>query len=159
MAAGAGGGVTLAFEFFGEPQLARTLERFGGAEVDLSRAWTQITALFLDAERRQFASQGAYGSGGWAPLSPKYARWKARHYPGKPILRRTDELFRSLTVGPQVRIARPRLLVLGSAVSHGVYHTRGEGNLPRRRPVELPDSERRKITKIVHVELVRGGAR
>jgi len=151
-------GVTLSFAFFGEAQVSRTLERFGGQGVDLSPAWDRITRLFLESQRRQFASEGAFGSGGWAPLSPAYAAWKRRAYPGKTILRRTDELYRSLTSGPQVRIATPKRLTLGSAVAHGVYHQRGDG-VPRRRPVDLPETIRRSATKLVHEALVKGGGR
>jgi len=40
--------------------------------------------LFKGSMRKQFASQGA-ASGGWAALSPAYAKWKEEHFPGRPI--------------------------------------------------------------------------
>lgn len=150
--------VRFTLEVFGEVQVDRTLERFAGADVDLTNAWPRVTRLFLEAERRQFASEGRFGSGGWPALSPNYARWKRRHYPGRTILRRTDELFRSLTVGPQIRIANRRELRLGSAVAHGVYHQQGDG-VPRRRPVDLPEATRRAMVKVIHEAIVKGGGR
>lgn len=147
--------VRLRFSFYGDTQLERTLDRIDAAAVDMRPAWEAIAERFTQAETRQFATQGGYGSAGWAPLSPRYAAWKAVHYPGKTILRRTDELFTSLTHGPQVRVLEPSYVILGSAVPHGAYHQTGDG-LPRRRPVELPASERREWVKIVQRFLIAG---
>lgn len=149
--------VRLRFSFYGDVQVDRTLARFEHAPEDLRPVWRVLQQRFLVAERRQFASQGAYGSGGWAPLSPVYASWKARHFPGKTILRRTDELFRSLTEGPQIAIVEPRSAIFGSAVDHGAYHQAGGPNLPQRRPVELPESERREWVKVMQKYLATGG--
>jgi phage gpG-like protein len=149
--------VHLRLDFWGDTQINRTLDRFSGVGVDLRPAWGRITTLFLDAERKQFASRGGFGSGGWAPLNPDYARWKAAKA-GKPILRRTDELFRSLTSGPAVRTMEPHRLVLGSDVEHGRYHQKGEG-VPRRPPVELPESVRRAMVRVLQEALVRAGDR
>jgi len=68
---------------------------------DTSPAWRRwgddVTAAF----REQFDSQGVRLTGDvWAPLSPRYAAWKARHFPGQPILRLTDVLFASMTHRP-----------------------------------------------------------
>ncbi len=41
----------------------------------------------------QFASEGAYRSGGWAPLSEDYEKWKRRHAPGEPLLQLPIELI------------------------------------------------------------------
>jgi phage gpG-like protein len=147
---------TVRFEFFGEEQIARTLEGIEDRAEDASEAWEAIADRFVVAQRRQFASEGGYGSGGWSPLSPRYAAWKARHYPGKGILERTDELRRSLTEGPEVRIIQPHDAWIGSTVGYGRYHQGGDG-VPRRRPVEFPESERREWAKIVQRFLRTGG--
>src|SRR5262249_32662130 len=40
--------------------------------------------------------EGEYALGHtWTPLSPKYAAWKAIHFPGRPILQRTGALRRA----------------------------------------------------------------
>lgn len=145
----------LQFTFWGEAQVDRTLEVVSLHAQDATPVWEELADRFLDDERRQFQSEGAYGSGRWAPLSPKYAAWKARHWPGRGILVRTGELVASLTQGPQVRVITPSQMAVGSAVDHGKYHQRGQG-VPRRRPVELPESERREWTRAVHRFLVTG---
>jgi phage gpG-like protein len=149
-------GVRMSFDFYGDVQLDRTLERFAESVADATPAWEKMADRFVRVERRQFASEGAYGSGGWAPLSPRYAAWKAAHYPGKPILRRTDDLWRSLTTGPAIRVITPSMMIVGSDVAYGRYHQRGGPKLPRRRPVEFPEAERREWVKILQRFIVTG---
>lgn len=150
--------VRLTLSFYGDKQIDRTLANleFGGQ--DARPAWELIADDFLESERRQFASEGAYASDGWAPLSPAYARWKAIHYPGKTILRRTDDLFKSLTEGPAIRILEPTFMVIGSDVDYGAYHQHGTTRLPRRRPVELTENRRREWVKILQRFLITGEA-
>ena len=52
------------------------------------------TPAVIEEIARIFVTEG-YGT--WAPLSPKYAVWKAKHYPGKSILRLTDAYFKAST--------------------------------------------------------------
>lgn len=149
----------LRLEVFGETVIDRTLAGIADNAEDLSPAFEAIADVFTTANRRQFDSQGAFGSGGWQPLSPPYAAWKARHYPGKTILRRTDDLFRSLTQGPAVRVIQPHRLVLGSDVEYGKYHQAGGDGVPRRRPVELPESTRRDMVRILQRFAITGRVR
>lgn len=146
----------LTFSVFGDAQVDRELVGIESAAEDLRPAWETLRGRFLTLERRQFASQGGY-SGGWAPLSPRYAAWKAVNFPGKTILRRTDHLYRSLTEGPDIAIIEPGYMILGTSVVYAEHHQRGGGRLPRRRPVELPDSERREWVKVLQSFIRTGG--
>lgn len=138
------------FSVEGEVQIDRTLARFEENIADAEQLWDKLADRFAKLERRQFASEGAYGSGGWAPLSPTYGAWKAVHYPGKPILERTGLLKESLTRRPfGIEVIEPGFMVLGSGVDYGKYHQAGGGNLPQRRPVELPESERRTWVRLI----------
>lgn len=151
--------VDLTLRFYGEAQIDRTLARFADNVSDARPAWEALADRFAKAESRQFRSEGAYGSGGWAPLSPRYAAWKARAYPGKPILERTGDLKRSLTERPfGIEVIEPGFMVLGSAIRYGEYHQSGGPNLPRRRPIELPESERREWVKVLQRFIVTGKA-
>lgn len=146
----------LVWEFFGEAQIARRLARVSIAARNVAPAWEVIAESFLAVERDQFDSQGSL-SGGWAPLSEGYAAWKARHYPGKPILQRTGDLAASLTEGPEIRVIEASFMILGSAVPYGRYHQTGTPRMPRRRPVDIPEPVRRAWIKTVQRYLVTGG--
>lgn len=151
--------VRLSFSFYGEHQLDRTLNRMIADVEDATPAWEVILASFIRAERKQFRSQGAYGSAGWVPLSPRYAAWKALHFPGKPILERTGRLLRSLTQQPLgIEVMQPHRLLMGSNVKYGEFHQAGSGHLPRRRPIELPESLRVEWVKTLQRYIVTGYA-
>lgn len=148
--------VRITLEFYGDVQLDRTLARFEAVE-DARPAWEVLAERFARLERRQFATEGRAASGGWPALSPDYAAWKARHYPGKPILEREGDLKASLTSRPfGVEVLEPAFMVVGSDVEYGRYHQHGGGNLPQRRPVELPESERRTWARILQRFIVTG---
>jgi hypothetical protein len=76
----------------------------------------------------------------WPPLSPRYAAWKARRYPGMPIMRRTDRLYRSLTGSSSDTVwhTTPRTIRFGTRVPYWRFTS-------KRRPtlVLLPESFRR----------------
>lgn len=146
----------LTLSFFGETQLDRTLARFSDRARDARPAWEALADRFGALERAQFASEGRY-SGGWAPLSPRYGEWKAEHYPGLPILELSGDLKASLTSRPfGVEIIEPGFMAIGSDVDYGRWHQEGTDRMPRRRPVEFPDSERRAWIKLLQRFIVTG---
>lgn len=152
-------GMRFTFTVEGETQIDRTLARFAENASDASRLWDALANRFALVERRQFDSEGTYGSGGWQALSPRYAAWKARHYPGKPILERTGDLRDSLTRRPfGIEVITPKSMTVGSGIDYGRFHQAGGGTLPQRRPVELPESERRNWIRLIQRFIVTGVA-
>lgn len=116
------------------------LHRLEEAGADLRKIWPRMAEIFYEAERKQFESQGGRGSGGWAALAPRYAKWKEQHYPGQPILRLTGNLFRSLTekgAPDAVYEARPGSLTLGTIDPKARAHQKGAGSMPSRPVIEL----------------------
>lgn len=128
-----------------DDDLARKrLDAFAAYMLDLRQFWPKITSLFTRWMGRQFKSEGAYWGGyPWQPLSPRYAAWKALHYPGKGILVAEGDLRRGSTMLTPSQIqASPRFLVLTiewpkkatrytSRFDPGWHHV-GEGNNPPR---------------------------
>ncbi|MEG1971279.1 MAG: phage virion morphogenesis protein [Burkholderiaceae bacterium] len=150
-------GIRFTFEFEGEAQIDRTLLNVTENVQDATVLWEELADRFARVETRQFKTQGAYGSGGWQELSPRYAAWKARHYPGKPILQRTGALVKSLTRRPfGVEVITPASMTVGSGLDYGRRHQAGGGSLPRRRPVELPEGERRYWVTLIQRFIRRG---
>jgi hypothetical protein len=71
----------------------KTVER--AALEDLRPFWEKwATPIVIEELARIFATNG-YGK--WPPLSPGYAKYKARRYPGRTILRREDNYWRAAT--------------------------------------------------------------
>jgi phage gpG-like protein len=117
---------------------------------DAAPAFERIAGLFAEGEKKQFESEGSWGSGTWSPLSPAYASWKLRRFPGTKILERTGALKASLTQRPlgieQITATRLRI---GSGIFYGRYHQDGGPRLPKRPPLAMPEKQRRTITKVL----------
>lgn len=80
----------------------------------------------------------------WEPLSPAYAAWKAKHFPGQPILVRTGVLKKSMTergATGNLTLIGSVSAIFGSTISYGAYHDEGTSRLPKRNFSE--PSERR----------------
>lgn len=151
-------GLRFTFAVEGDVQIDRTLVRFHENASDARPLWDHLADRFGALERRQFDSEGRYGSGGWPALSPRYAAWKARHYPGKRILERDGDLRDSLTRRPfGIEVIEARSMTLGSGVPYHRFHQLGDG-VPQRRAVELPESERRTWLRTIQRFIVTGNA-
>lgn len=150
----------LTFDFLGDREIMRRLERIDDSINDASPAFNVMGDSLARAERRQFASQGAYGSGGWAPLSPAYARWKAKHYPGAKILHRTGDLEDSLTRRPfGIDVVEHDQAIFGTTLGYAIEHQHGNNRMPARPPIDLPESVRRRWVKILQRYLLTGVAK
>lgn len=151
------------FEVDGDLQVARKLVRFSDAARDARPVFHTIAEDIFGYNRRQFDSQGKYGSGGWKALKPETVMRKANHKPplDHRILRATGRLNRSLTVrggGDQNLIIDANMFVLGSNLPYSQAHQHGNpaNNLPMRKPVELTEQNRRDIIKRIQDWIVHG---
>lgn len=149
----------LRLEVFGDVQLSRDLTRWAHAAEDMSPAFADIYDDFRKVERRQFDSEGSYGSGGWAPLRPSTVA--SRSGSAHPILRSvgadSGRLRRSLTTkGARDAIARLTSdeLVMGTKTPYAQFHQRGTKHMPRRRIVELTEADKKRWAKIIQAYLV-----
>lgn len=146
-------------EVSGDVQVARDLLRFGDRGADLSPAYRVIGDDFLQLEERQFASEGSYASGGWAPLAQSTLTRKARLGLDMRILHATLRLRDSLTrqgAADSIRRITSDEVVLGTSVPYASFHQTGGERLPRRRPVELREADRRRWVKVIQRFLVTG---
>ena len=149
--------VRLTFELEGYERADVALTGAATKARDFRPFWrTKVAPWFFGLMQEQFATEGA-GVGGWVPLSPRYAAWKAKRYPGKTILRRTDRLMKSLTwTGAQ--LATPAGIALmtqdgatfGSSVHYGRFHQRGTRTMRQRRILYLPPNASQTLGKMLH---------
>ena len=109
---------------------AAVLSRLNTLESRISHLEPALSRMAEEFNRQMaavFASEGRTAGASWAALSPRYAAWKARRFPGKSILRRSDRLYSSL-VGPtsdSIREVGPDYILLGTRVPYGIRHQMG----------------------------------
>lgn len=161
------------FEVAGEVQIARLFSRFADGVEDISDPLEEIADDFFEVEQRLFDSEGGTGGhGAWAPLSPAYARWKAKAFPGRKILVAENRMKQSLTTmtGDSVREIEQLELKVGTRIRskrgfpYPVAHQAPQAgsSLPRRRPIDIAEGDKRDWTRFVQrylVGLSRSGVR
>lgn len=125
-------------------------ERAGTELVDMGKhVFPLLPSIFEAAEQRQFDAEGAGPvAGSWAALSETYAAWKAKKYPGQPILVATGALRDALTKPNSPLGARDwsaTTFVFGTqGVEYASYHQLGttseaSGGMPARPPFDLDE--------------------
>lgn len=147
----------LKIEVFGDVQVSRKLLRWAGRVTDASPAFREIAQLLRRYERRQFTSQGAFASGGWAPDAESTVRLKAAKGLDPRILHATGDLEQSLTgsSGGHVEVVAAHQLVFGTSVPYARFHQTGTSRMPRRRPLEIRERDRAELVRIIQQHLVR----
>lgn len=136
-------------------QLARFQENFQSA----APAFEKMADFQASIWKRQFDQEGAYtGAGRWAALSESYGAWKQRHYPGKPILQLSGDLYDSMTSRPfGIDVVDDDLMVIGTGVPYASYHQNGTEKMPARPMIEQPSElDRLQFAKYLHNWIVKG---
>lgn len=99
---------------------------------DLRWLWGTLTDLFTEKEKQWFRSGG---QGAWPALSPAYAAWKARVYPGRPVMVREGDLRDQLTQPAKAVVAQTdEVLFLGTTLPYAAFHLGGP-KMPARPPL------------------------
>jgi len=123
----------------GERQVRLGVTRITKQVDDLRGLWKRWQLAFFAAEIDLFAASP------WEAISPAYAAWKAKHYPGRGVLRASGALMQSL-VGKgsgHVYKATKRAMEIGTGVTseggapYPLYHQLGAGHNPVRKPIDL----------------------
>ena len=134
----------------GELKSARAFSALDESVRDFRELWPELHMYFLRATSEQFESIGVRGGQRWQRLSERYAKWKQKKFPGKPILVRTERLKRSLSLGgsapDQVAEFQPLYAVFGTLVPYAQYHQRGTSRMAQR---QILQPTQRDIDRIV----------
>jgi len=151
-------GFELSFEVMGDKQVARGFSRFANEVKDLRDAFREIVKDFRDTiEKKQFESEGGYGSGGWKPLATSTLRQKAsKGYPST-ILVATGRMKRSLTgkTRDTIEEIKPLSILMGTKAGYARYHQKGTRYMPARPVIELTEGDKTRWTKIIHRYMVK----
>ena len=125
----------LSFDGAGAAPVTIMLERWQHNLGDTTEAFEAMAQYQVKTvNKRQFDEQGTVETGGrWAPLSPRYARFKARVRPGRPLLVFDGDLRREMTVPEKgiYDVWRTGMTV-GTDLPHAQYHQNGTPNMPAR---------------------------
>ncbi|MFN3652226.1 MAG: hypothetical protein ACK47B_21825 [Armatimonadota bacterium] len=160
------GSLVFTFNVAGEVQFRRELPGLVARLQDWTPAFERIAEHFREHMAEVFASEGsANAAGKWRDLSPRYAAWKAKHYPGKTILVREGVLQRALTrrnaKGSLRRIGKNTLTV-GARVRTpngrwdlGLIHQEGssDGRVPQRKIIAIPPSVQARWLQFLREEM------
>ena len=108
---------------------------------DLRPAFRNIADNFNQVEKEAFEQGGRKRK--WRALSPAYAAWKAKKYPGRPILVRTGDLRDSLAgqTSNSVRKIKRKEMEMGTKLDYASYHDTGTSNMPKRPPIDPKKSD------------------
>ena len=120
--------------------------------------------VISDAQRDQFNSQGRHYGPGWAPLSPRYAAWKARRRPGRKIMVFDGMLkAQAAPLNPRnfgvYRVSDDRLEVGvdPGRTPYAKYHQEGTAKMPARPIIGQPTREDQKdMVKVLHEHIIKG---
>lgn len=148
-------------EIAGEVQMDRGIDRFSHGVSDYRPIWPLVEDDFYAQVKDQFKSEGAAGGEKWQALTDEYAGWKAVKYPGKPILQRTGDLYKSLTSGSDpnaVKREERKTLTLGSSVPYAIYHQSPaprKSTLPRRPEIMLTEKFKGGVQRTLQTYLIQ----
>jgi phage gpG-like protein len=124
------------------------IEKVQNLIADIQDRCTDVKPVFRWAHQvlkktfaENFTSQGL-PVGGWSPLDPEYAAWKARRLPGAPTLIRSGELFRSLSElsDPSVNEINKLSATFGTGLNYAKFHQYGTNKMPKRQILFIPQS-------------------
>lgn len=128
----------------GEQRPIRALTRLAVMVEDVSPAWPDVVRKLREQAARLFTTQGASGAtGAWEALTPRYAAWKERNYPGRTILELTGRLRAALQVETSDTVveAESRFLFYGAEIPYGSYHMTGTTRMVARPPIAPTDRD------------------
>jgi phage gpG-like protein len=128
---------------------------------DLTPAWQRMIPALQDYIARRIASGGTlHNLPPFAPLSPRYARYKARRYPGAPILVRSGRLRNALTQPDHpdaIADMQPDRLTFGTRIPYALYHQLGTRKMPARPPIKLSKPIQTQLLTILRNYLIQEG--
>lgn len=151
----------------GEKDIVRRMEALEERTNDLTPAWPAVDAVFSMIVAQQFHTEGAHGGAEWAPLHSTTQRQRLRDGYGAahPILRRTFDLYRSLTTlnADSISVHHERYYARGTGVEYFWYHQapgarwsqHGRG-LPRRAMIQFTADDKNELVRPIRIHL-RGG--
>lgn len=129
----------------GDKETIKALQKMGASFFNYRREMQEIGKLVKDyAGNETMASQGGALGTRWARLSPRYAAWKARNYPGRPPLVRTGHMQKSYEFD-----AKDQSVTIRNAADYFEFHQLGTRHMPQRLALAINSIQKRSIVNII----------
>ena len=151
--------VEISIQTIGTENFVRGFNRYVEEIQDFSEVYEELYMDFTSLEMHQFDTQGSRGGQGWQALSPNYARWKARHHPGKPILVLSGQMRAALTepgsrgaektIRGRDKYARFGVKESGNIGKIASFHQFGTRRMPVRKVIDLTEQDKNRWAKSI----------
>lgn len=140
-------------------EVAVIIRGFQARAANVSPALDRFAQWFRGRMVKQFASEGGAGNRRpWKPLSPPYAAWKSKHYPGRKILARSGRLRESLTrPGAGLLAASRNEIVIKTDVPYASFHQKGTRTLPKRQLIVMDKELRSEVERLITAHIKQTG--
>ena len=128
----------------GDRRTIMALDSWARELEDWTPVWELVEPDVYAMADEQWSSKGSRGGDSWPELSPRYAAWKARRYPGQPLMVMTGELREAMTkrgATGQVRIIDRGRMEIGTDLVHAATHQFGRGDIPQRQFLAVTDRD------------------
>lgn len=120
-------------QILGDDVLSEHLRIMQSRARSMRRPLTKFGSRLRRHNRAQFRTKGLAGGTPWAPLSPAYAAYKLRAVGPKPLMRFSDDLWKSLTRNPMaVQQIGKQTAEFGTDVDYAEFHQGGTSKMPAR---------------------------
>ena len=143
--------IAIGFDWLGIPRTDRALQRLSSGVGALKPLWRDFEDEFHAEEISLFAKAP------WQPLTPAYAERKRKRYGGKPLLRASDDLFKSLTTSAaagSIRRMEDLSAEFGSGDPKAAFHRSGTATMPSRDPLAKPEKVRYHTIAGAYLDLI-----
>lgn len=151
--------ISFSAEVTGVEVFNRAFNRVSEFISDLRGVWPEVAREFYAIETEQFRSEGAHGaSGKWQGLSPAYAKYKAKAFPGQPTLKATSSLYESMTrpdALDSIFRMEPQQMTIGTQREGAAAHQRGNRRMPARPIISMTNDDKRRMQKAIQAGLVK----
>jgi hypothetical protein len=163
-------GLVVSISVLGEQQINRRMLRFAARAGSAEPALELIHEYLVELTDHQYETEGSQSGNPWAPLQQATIERKERSKDPRVkanadrIMVATGELRDSLTMpgNPNmVHVVTPNTMVFGTKVKRGQYHQKPAptAHYPRRRSVDLTESNKLIMMKTIQLWIMRGVAR
>ena len=145
--------VTIAIETVGEERFIRGFNRYVADMEDFSEVFEVLGKDFWKLEEKIFDAEGTPDA--FAPLSPRYKKWKDEHFPGRRIMELRGRLRGALTGTHQaasqdtIKKIGKKAAEYGAKVPYIHRHQMGTGGMPARKVVQLTEQDKTRWARII----------